>query len=678
MFQPTPTITILLFALAATLTAQDNTPANEREAIIFYRQQGATLQFGSELPPQIQVPGAPEAYYEYYWEFGNGAFSFEEEPICTYPEAGSYDVQLWATGKYDNGKSPKSRTKRAEIRSDTASAMASLEPFPQVLPEENASVGMQAVRNPRPGEEFVAILSYHNPEELFSAGQFYLFFNESKYPRPHFEFLEARTHFGEYEAEPAAFSWNSGIVGPGSWASATALPGSWQATPSPPAAGPGQWLAQARTEFQTQKTWRFDNMEPGAVRNLFFSLQPTTEMVADTNVTLHLRAIYVPDVGGAADVYDLTIPVVASHDPNFIAVSDRRIGFRNIHRKKLSYEVHFQNNGKGPAKRIQVTTTIPEGLDIEALEILDNHPACPICPKTSVTYGCMDTIIQNGKIFFTFYNIYLPGTKQDGISSRDSTKGFVRYRIVPSKKIKKLPLRSRASIVFDRHEPVITNFSTTHFKMGFSPGPLLGYRLVPEMEDANAFVLGVVAAPYKPYRPYFQVELLAGFTGKWAEETNIPRDTIRTEVLAEPAGFPILLRTDSIFQANGYSLRRLNTFHLVPLHLRYNLNSFIGLGLGASLAITREKWAREFDEQYAVLEYWCSPNDPGEPCERIDERIGSNQGLDSGVSTRMRLGFFADAQLGLVRAGPALGIRPTFHLGEENPFSLLLYLSYKF
>ncbi|MCB9288806.1 MAG: hypothetical protein H6560_15975 [Lewinellaceae bacterium] len=677
MLRLIPVLT-LLFALPAIFNAQDTPSANDREATLFFRQQGPKLQFGSELPPHIQIPGAPEAYYEYYWEFGDGAFSFEEEPVHLYIEPGAYDVQLWATGKYDNGKSPRSRRKRVEIKKDTTAMMAAAESLPQVLPDEKATLAMQAVRNPRPGEEFVAIISYRNPEEVFSAGQLHLFFNESKFDRPQFEFREARTPFGEYEVEPAAFTWNPGIVGIESWVSLEPAPGMWRATTSPPAADPREWIAKARAAFHSEKAWRFDNMEPGAVHNLFISLNPTPAMAADTNVTLHLRAVYMPDAGGAAGVYDLTIPVVASHDPNFIAVSDRRAGFRNLHRKKLEYEVHFQNNGEGPAKRIQITTTIPEGLDVEAMEILETQPACPICPKTSVDYGCMDTTIQDGKIFFTFYNIYLPGSRQEGVSKRDSTKGFVRYRMAPSRKAKKLPLRSRASIVFDRNEPVITNFSTTRFKPGFSPGPVLGYRLVPEMSDANAFVAGVAVAPYKPYRPYFQVEFLAGFTGEWADEVNVPRDTIRTEVAAEPAGFPVLLRTDSIFQSRSRGLRRLSTFQLAPLHVRYNINDFIGLGAGASLTLSREKWARNFDEQYGVREYWCPPDGPGEPCELIDERAGRNLGVESGVSIRLRLGLFADVQLGLVRAGPALGIRPSYQLGEDDPFSLLFYLSYKF
>ena len=36
--------------------------------------------FSSVLRPLQQIAGAPEAFYSYYWEFGDGQFSFEEKP----------------------------------------------------------------------------------------------------------------------------------------------------------------------------------------------------------------------------------------------------------------------------------------------------------------------------------------------------------------------------------------------------------------------------------------------------------------------------------------------------------------------------------------------------------------------------------------------------------------------
>ena len=37
------------------------------------------VKFGSALPPLHQVAGAPAAFYSYFWEFGDGSYSFEKK-----------------------------------------------------------------------------------------------------------------------------------------------------------------------------------------------------------------------------------------------------------------------------------------------------------------------------------------------------------------------------------------------------------------------------------------------------------------------------------------------------------------------------------------------------------------------------------------------------------------------
>ena len=78
---------------------------------IHLRHQGDSIRFTPELRPLIQVPGGRRPFYAYLWDFGDGHFSTEPEPVHRYKEPGDYEVSLYAVNNYDDGPRPK-RTKR--------------------------------------------------------------------------------------------------------------------------------------------------------------------------------------------------------------------------------------------------------------------------------------------------------------------------------------------------------------------------------------------------------------------------------------------------------------------------------------------------------------------------------------------------------------------------------------
>src|SRR5436853_403659 len=61
------------------------------------------VKFGSLLRPLRQIAGAPASFYSYFWEFGDGSYSFEKEPVHIYKDTGDFDVRLYATNNYDDG-----------------------------------------------------------------------------------------------------------------------------------------------------------------------------------------------------------------------------------------------------------------------------------------------------------------------------------------------------------------------------------------------------------------------------------------------------------------------------------------------------------------------------------------------------------------------------------------------
>ncbi len=654
----------------------------ERTADFHIAQQNNRCYFEPVTPPLQQIAGAPPAYYDYYWEFGDGSFSFEQSPNHFYPSSGEYEVQMIATGKYDNGKAPRRRRRRATI--DTTVVVASVEPEINVLQNEWDAIGLKAVRSARPEEELTCILSYQNNLSISQNGRLYFFYNEKRYDQAHFTFSEARTHYGE-EMEQTEEE-TLGLLAPESGASYDYWAGAGEGINYRQIAIPeedGQSLLDdAKIKYRNHRSWRFQGINPGEARNLFISLDATPEMLADTNAMITLEALYLTDDGQVADLFTLELEIVASHDPNVMLVSDTRMGFRGVKRKALNYKVRFQNDGEGPASKIEVSCDVPKGLSLEKLDVLDYYPKCPICPEQEVNWSCLDTTLRDDKLIFTFRNVYLPGGKQEGLSDRDSTRGFIKYRLRTGKGIKKRPLSSQASIVFDANPPIRTNRPKTRFKPGFSPGLIVARHFLPGEPDPSYTAVGLSLSPFKPSRFYLQAEAYAGLTRETQQRFD-PIEEMTTEItdfIDPTAPFPVLI--DSFTRTTRELNTRAFSIEVVPVSIRYNLNDWFGFGAGSILQIDFEDLTENIVRQTARQVYSCrelDPNTPRERCEPLPQFSSTNTAESSNQSQETRFNFklFADVQLGAVRRGPLLGLRGVlpFQEGADPYFSV--YLNFK-
>ena len=638
-----------------------------RQADFLASQKGDAVQFEPVLPPLIQRAGAPPAFYDHYWEFGDGDFSFEERPTHLYPEGGNYDVYYLATGKYDNGKAPRSRKKRTpapEPREAVASAN-------HVLPGKGASIGMKAVRNPRADEEFVCILSYANQSPVAQSGKLYLFFNERSWAGTHFNFLESRSHYGEETiAEPFA------AVSP-------TLPSGWAGNTAPhhlyelqlPDRFPDVALAALSQKYKQVKAWQFGGLEPGQTRNLFVSLQATETMVKDTQAIISISALYLSDDQRIVEQYDLELEIVSSHDPNYMAVSRRRMGFRRVRSKDLTYKVHFQNVGQGPASRVQITCTVPQSLSTEKLRILDLQPHCPFCPQDETLESCLDTAIYEDRIVFTFRNIYLPGTRQSGRKDRDSTKGFIKYRLTPGRKIKKQNFSARASIVFDNNPPIRTNKAPTRFKPGLSLTPMVGRALLPQNQGEDQWQVGFAVAPYKPYRLFWQGEAWAGKTSETSTTESFTTDTTWIQPIVDASGTVIDVSFDSTANVEQVQSVQNTRYALVPLQLRYNLSGFLSIGAGGQLDIERRKISTEETSSSFVQAHDLAT---GQVLTQYSNDYPPQTTNNSKTKWSWSPAVFADVHLGSVRIGPAGGLRAVLPLNQGAEPWLLAFIYWKF
>lgn len=622
----------------------------KREAQITYILDENQAEFSAITPPLQQIQGAPAAFYTFYWEFGDGHYSTDPKPKHTYKKAGEHKVQLWTTNNYDNGKPPPSRPQKVRVKKivyeDTRQSLQNL--------DDHDGFRLQINRAPVPDQEMVVIAGYKNSSLQPTGGKLYLFYNERRFKDQNFVLSEVRTHHGEREALEEL---SVAIHAPG-YPSDIVL-----ASASPFARIVSNNninntlladLAEARMKYSDSHILEFDNMSPQEERNVFYSLKTTPEMLKDTNAIITIRGVYVPD-GGKSDhkVKELEMEIVTSHDPNKMSVSDTRLNYRFVKNKKLQFKVRFQNNGEGPARSIKLDVATSPMFNVRSLQVMDMYPKCPVCPDSvEVTYSCLDTLFLKNKIIFHFKNVYLPGSNQKNVSDRDSTKGFVKYELRFEKKVPKQNSVSRASIIFDKNEPVLTNYSTTRFKPGLSVGAKAGYNLVSNLTDSRNYFIGATISPYKSYKGYWQAELMVA-RHTFTDSTYDEQMTRRAD------GF------FDLYEIAGRTQYTNTVLYLVPASYRYTINGSVGVGAGIQLSTT----ATQNEKTNATHEYYIygdGGNGQKEFKERRFDLDRTSSTKDKDTFTDVNTALFADLVLGSSRIGPSLGVRYHYYLNEPH------------
>jgi hypothetical protein len=667
----------IAIACAAVLSAQRPAPPPAPRTSSFTTQaDGSGYRFTPVMPALMQKAGAPPAYYTYFWEFGDGSFSRAESPTHIFANGGPVVASLDATAHYDDGEKPK-----GYALAMTVQGASNPSPLLDVFDAKTQqAIALAANSAPRANEPLTCILSYRNNSLVTTDGRLHLFFNERKFDSPHFRFDTARVHFGEYR--DAAYSQTLPTATPPTegWVLlpvrtfggvSTSLSGDW-----PNSTILQEMLKNARDTYRAEQALHFGTLKPGEKRNIFIGLPATPTMLSDTNALIHVEAIFAPfDPAVPPESFVLEMKIVSSHDPNAIAVSDNRVNYRSIGNKKLNYKVEFQNNGQGPASTVEVKVETPNGLKMERMRPLKWYPECPICPDTPTVRSCLDTAFSKEGLVFTFRNIYLPGSRQEDVDDRDSTKGFVKYRIEANRNMPKRPFRSRAKIVFDKNPPIYTNYTRTRFKIGVSPGLKVGYAFEPNLDATSGesfvqngyFLLGASLSPYKSWRAYPQVELLTGIKGRTALPETLAA-TVDTMLNDNPE---IMLPDSTITNVLSSGDRGFVSFE-VPVLLRKNFSRAFGLGLGASARVTLENGENRTETSVTTIQRMLDTSQGMFQIVRTVSTGETQTNVTTYRDTRWNYTAFGDLTLGSVRAGLNLGLRAGFMFEEgrkPTPFA---------
>lgn len=650
--------TLLLCMIGSAKAQTNDTAAAEIQPQI----DNNLVKFGATLRPLRQIAGAPAAFYTYFWEFGDGSYSFEKEPVHVYKDTGNYDVRLYATNNYDDGKKPNTRPRR--VRVNNRSSLA--EHRSPAFFSGDGSLEIRANQMPKPGEDMVLLIGYRNKSNTAGpvSGSVMLLYNEKQLGQNCFDLADARTYHQEKQVPfETMLAWmnNPDMIKEQDSKNKGLFTVSSTYAPDIDRRQMLQQIKQEMNSFRKHSIWKIDNIQKGEEQFMFVTINTLPEMIRDTNAVVTISGLFIPDDPSLdMEKFNLEMQVVASHDPNRMMLKNKKLNYRFTSKnRENTYKVQFQNTGKGPAKKVAITITIPGLLNTGSLEVVGMKPECVWCKTATGNQSCIDTVVTKDSMQFVFKNIYLPGTQQDGVSDPDSTKGYIKYRIRFGKKMQKLPFQSRAAIVFDKNEPIYTNRSTGKFKKGISPGIILGFGsslgTVPADIANQQYTIGVTISEYAAYKRYFQWELFL------RSHRNVEQFIDRRQ------------GGDTIINGTAYKVRYRDTYEkikvasieAIPLAFRYNLASFASAGIGA---LVSADISRNTTRYVRALIFDASGG---------TNSLEGETGKQNESFTTIRGALFADAQLGLVRTGPAVGIR--FHQYFNPSYqNIMLYASWKF
>lgn len=611
-----------------------------RRANITYNQKGNSVSFKPETPPLIPIAGAPKPSYSYLWELGDGHYSKQAEPKHVYKKKGNYSTRLAVTNNYDNGKPPATRPKKVAVNDITDTDYKDI----ASIADQN---GFEILKNcdPIPEQEMVVVVSYQNLENYVANGKLYLFYNEKQFKNNNFELVDFRTYAGEREVKENTIASIDDLDDTKNYLTSAENTFKFKKYKNTTTEEDLEAsLKDAHTLYHNVSILEFDDANPNETRNVFYTFKTTPEMIKDTSATVTMRGIFVPNRSFKNHkVKNLEMEIVTSHDPNKMGSNGSFMNYRLVRFKRVKFKTRFQNNGEGPARKIRLETDIPDMFDKKTFQIEGMYPECPICPKgEEPTVSCLDTIIQKKQIIFTFKNIYLPGTEQKNVKEKDSTKGFIRYSMKFNEDFHKTNTRSRTSIIFDKNEPIITNYAVTRFLPGISIGAKAGYNFYPNLEKSTSYFVGATISPFKSYRFYWQAE--------WINALNQHNSTIN------------IVKT---FDTNANGTRRLirtttttenkNVNWEVPALIRYNINNYIGVGAGIQTNIN----VLSQQNQNKKIETFEGDKELILTATKTTNNTIKNSFID------LKTGILFDLTAGFSRIGPSLGARYVINFEQD-------------
>ena len=617
------------------------------------------FQFKPILRPLVQIPGGRAPYYKYLWDFGDGHFSTQPEPTHQYAIPGNYEVSVYAVNNYDYGPKPK-RPKRTihNKTQNTAIASISATPFEQNFFASNGIFQIYKLSDAKPGEDLPLVVGVNTQGKK---GKIYILTNEKIAGLDGFKMAYQSQYYNE---KIDSISHKNDLNS--MWASVK------QSTFTK-TGSPDYGVKEVSNFTSTQQAINYFKDLYGAYNSLssydvnpesneqqfsLINLDVTEDMLIDTNAIVTLTGVFIPE-DGLANVHQVDIPVVKSHDPNKMSVKPARMSYRfQSKNKTLTYKVQFQNDGEGDARHVRLEMYLPPEIKKETFKLKSLYPKCDTC-STAASMGCYTyQIAEDGALIFHFKDIALPGTASKTLTDPDSSKGFILFEVdMQKKKFKNKSFKSYTNIYFDKNPPIKTNISTSRFRQIWSPIITIGSSAtfgtpkdnIVKHQFKPGIQLGFGIAPMAPYKkPFWQAEI---YTSYYSKESSTDILDQKGTIVIQENGRDVKFeyqRVDSTSNRDYLSVQ-------LPLQIRYNINSFLSIGAGVSLR-------KDFNTKYSNSKnyYYISAQGTEDNIYTIE-----NTNIDKEDSP-IKYNPFIDLNIGRVYMGPALGIRFSYDKNQKN------------
>ena len=610
---------LIYFSVAASISAQ--TPLSAKISVkIQPVSKEVELKSNADVlvtqlkPRSAATNAAQKPFIKHFWEFGDGSFSTDEKPQHNYLNAGSQKARLYMTPCYTLDKiKPDSQVLEAN-----KGTLASKLPTPDMAWSGplrlTSNLSLHNIKAVRANDVFVGVASFRNALSTARNAKLFVFYNKIDQVKTTGKILMMR--------DARMYGTTEGVF--------------------------GQEQALVKTlknDFYDVKTFNINNLDKNA-RNLFMTFEVAGKAGFEKIKDLDIVAALVMDGASTVEQSTLSFKTASSFDPNNIKAPGV-MSFRGINNKTFKYRINFENIGNSPATSVKVITDIPDALDASSIHNIKMTPAFKA--NNGRDSAMKYTISPDGKnITFSFSDIDISGTKEAWKPKKKDSQGSIEYELKPKTGIRKNTLESGAEIVFDQNTPIITDKDKTPFRNGISLGVKAGINYQPDTRGRSYFI-GATYSAFRPSGFYLQIEAMADLNKRTSAQDSSSQTFFELPNTQDRV-YGYLPYKDSISFQEKYN--RSNAIRLVPVHVRYDVSSFLSIGLGLNADLTFST-VQHFNTPTLVK--YRSSQLSGLP---IPEKclFGRNP-IENTTKTTIDFGAFGDIAFGNYSHGLSLGLR---------------------
>lgn len=521
----------------------------------------------NERLPTKAAGASCDAYWSYFWEFGDESYSTtSSSPIkYCYEKPGTYEIRVSLVAHYSHEPS-KTITKTIQVNSTDCGRDYERADINGLVNITTNATSQELI----PNNQVQVVIDYKMPPTGAADGYLFLFYNreDRKIGFDPLVYESARLH----DSKKLSNTYNS-------------LPG---------------LTNSAKNYLNNLVGQRYDyelfscKKAPNESGRIFLTLRASNAL--DTIILkkrksvmkTELKAVFIPRGRQFSDIMvdNYLMKMASVHDPNRMRILEPRQNavYHKRNLESFTYEVEFQNEGGRAVPQVNIEVPWNANMDMSSIVVLDRSPnkkECPECPEdfnpALDSMSCFEVKTDRlDQAEFVFYNVMVHGKREQGIGGKKYTKGFVKYQ-VESNKRKDNTTKAEATILFKGGEPFTTKpdrKNWVHKGFGVRFGRNFGANLEGfEARDSLFKHWNNIGLYYRTTRVKSGVRLLAGGEVSLAGYSFVAKNATPVSQIDDDDFFD----TDAIFTREEIDLQVLD----LQVQAEVRWKEVIGGGVGA-------------------------------------------------------------------------------------------------